>query len=91
MEAMLDAAAKRLAEDGFEKRCQKVIRELGDDPVRAETWIVLCSRSRGRRRQGYGCGKSLLDRFAAELGVGESRLNEVLNDLTSGKDMPAGK
>src|SRR5262249_55862411 len=36
MEAMLDAASKRLVEDGFEKRCQRVVEALREDRVRAE-------------------------------------------------------
>src|SRR5512146_2808515 len=37
MEAMLDAASKRLAEEGFEKRCKRVVEQLSEDQVRAET------------------------------------------------------
>lgn len=92
MEAMLDASAKRLAEDGFEKRCRKVIHDLQDDPVRAEMLIVLATGVAAADGKITGAEKALLDRFAAELGIGEQRLAEVLHELTSaGKETPAGK
>lgn len=61
-------------------------------PVRAETLIVLATGVAAADDKITGAEKALLNRFAAELGVGEQRLSEVLEELTSpSKNMPAGK
>jgi tellurite resistance protein len=86
MEAMLDAAAQRLAEDGFEKRFHRVTDSLRDDPVRAETTIVLATAvaaANGNITEGQ---QGLLDRFARELDVDPGRLSGVLLELTSAPD-----
>lgn len=89
MEAMLDAAAKRLAEDGFEKRCQRVIESLSSDPVRAETMLVLAAAVAAADGKVTVEEQQLLDRFTKGLGVDPSRLGDVLNELTSSPDSTA--
>jgi tellurite resistance protein len=89
MEAMLDAAAKRLAEDGFEKRCQRVIESLAGDPVRAETTLVLAAAVAAADGKITAVEQQLLDRFTKGLGIDPSRLGEVLNELTSSPDSTA--
>src|SRR5689334_1322673 len=89
MEAMLDAAAKRLAEDGFEKRCQRVIESLAGDPVRAETTLVLAAAVAAADGKITAVEQQLLDRFTKGLGIDPSRLGDVLNELTSSPDSTA--
>jgi tellurite resistance protein len=89
MEAMLDAAAKRLAEDGFEKRCQRVIESLAHDSVRAEMTLVLATAVAAADGKVTAEEQQLLDRFAKELDVDPTRLGEVLDELTSSPDSTA--
>lgn len=43
MEAMIDAATRRVAEEGEATRLAKVIEALHDDPARAKTTVLLCA------------------------------------------------
>jgi tellurite resistance protein len=86
MEAMLDAAAKRLAKDGLETRIQRVIESLHEDPVRAETAIVLATAVAAANGKITDGEQALLDRFARELDVNPARLSGVLTELTSAPD-----
>lgn len=83
MEAMLDAASKRLAEDGIELRCQRVIAALRDDPVRAETMLVLAGAIAAADGKVSDSEQELLDHFVEGLGVGQDRLSEILRELTA--------
>ena len=86
MEAMLDSASKRLAEDGFEKRVEKVVDALRDDPVRAETTLVLATAVAAADGVVTPEEQKLIDRFVKDLGVDPARLGDVLDDLTSAPD-----
>jgi len=90
MEAMLDAASKRLAEDGFEQRCQRVIDALRDDPVRAETVLVLAGAIAAADGKITQAEQSLLDRFVKGLDIEPERLSEILKELTQTRNA-AGK
>jgi uncharacterized tellurite resistance protein B-like protein len=82
MEAMLDAAAKRLAVDGLETRCRRVAEALRDEPARAETTLVLAAAVAMADGKLSEPEQALLDRFARDLGVDPQRLSEVLQELT---------
>lgn len=82
MEAMLDAASKRLAEDGLDVRCRRVIEALSDDPVRAETALVLACAIAAADGKITEAEQALLDRLAKGLGVKPDRLSDVLGELT---------
>ena len=86
MEAMLDASAKRLAEDGLEKRYQRVVEALREDRVRAELTLVLATAVAAADSKISEAEQALLDRFARDLGVDPSRLSSVLDELTSAPD-----
>jgi tellurite resistance protein len=90
MEAMLDSASKRLAEEGLEKRCLRVIEALRDDPVRAETTLVLATAVAAADGVVSPAEQALLDRFMKDLGVDPARLGDVLNELTSAPDSTVG-
>ena len=89
MEAMLDAASKRLVEDGFEKRCQRVVEALRDDPARAETTLVLAAAVAAADGKVSPEEQKLLDRLTKDLDVDPKRLGDVLLDLTSTPDSGA--
>jgi tellurite resistance protein len=83
MEAMLDAASKHQAEDGLEQRCQHVIEALGDDPVRAETALVLAGAIAAADGKVTPTEQALLDRLGEGLDVGPDRLSAILRELTA--------
>jgi tellurite resistance protein len=89
MEAMLDAASKRLAEDGMELRCERIISALRDDPVRAETTVVLAGAIAAADGKISDREQDLLDRFADGLGVGQDRLSDILGELTAAPNAAA--
>ena len=91
MEAMLDAASKRLAEDGFEKRCERVVDALRDDPVRAEMTLVLATAVAAADGVVTAGEQKLIDRFVKELGFDPERLGNVLDELTSAPDSSASR
>jgi hypothetical protein len=82
MEAMLDAASRRLVEDGLEQRCQRVTEALRNDPVRAETALVLAGAIAAADGKITEAEQALLDRLVKELDVGPDRLSEILRGLT---------
>jgi tellurite resistance protein len=86
MEAMLDSASKRLVADGLEKRIRRVIDTLADDPVRAETTLVLATAVAAADGKVTEEEQSLLDGFARDLAVDPRRLTDVLRELTVAVD-----
>jgi hypothetical protein len=84
MDAMLDAASKHLAEDGIELRCQRIIDALRDDPVRAETMLVLAGAIAAADGKISDSEQALLDTFVDGLGAGQDRLSGILRELTAG-------
>ncbi len=89
MEAMLDSASKRLAEEGFEKRYQHVVESLSDDPLRAEMTLVLATAVAAADGVVTAAEQGLIDRFVKDLGVDPARLVNVLDELTSAPDSSA--
>lgn len=89
MEAMLDAASKRLATDGLEKRIARVVESLADEPARAETTLVLATAVAAADGKVTEEEQALLDRLSRELGVDASRLTDVLRELTAALDAPS--
>jgi tellurite resistance protein len=89
MEAMLDAASKRLAEDGLESRCQRVTEALRDDPVRAEIALVLAGAIAAADGKITEPEQQLLDRLVRDLDVGQDRLSDILRELTATPNVAA--
>jgi len=85
---MLDAASRRLAEDGWEKRCQRVLESLRRDAIHGESTLVLAAAVAAAERKITPAERSVLERFARELGVAETRLDEVLHELTEDEEPP---
>jgi hypothetical protein len=89
MEAMLDSASKRLAEDGFEKCCERIVEALRDEPVRAEMTLVLATAVAAADGVVTAGEQGLIDRFVKDLGFDPTRLGDVLDELTSAPDSSA--
>jgi tellurite resistance protein len=89
MEAMLDAAARRLADEGLERRRAYVIQALSDDPVRAEVTLVLAAAVALADGVITPEEHALFDDFARGLGMESGRADEILRELTGSVRAPA--
>ncbi len=83
MEAMLDASARRVAERGVDRCVAEVIESLRDDPVRAETTVLLAAAVAAADNVITPEEHELLDRLARGLDLGEARANELLAELSA--------
>jgi uncharacterized tellurite resistance protein B-like protein len=81
IDAMLDAAAKAVTEQGRDARLQDVIDSLADDPARAEVAFVLAAAIAFADSAIADEENETLDRFAEGLGIDESRANELLDSV----------
>ncbi len=83
MEAMLDASARRAATEGEEKRLKKVVEALRDDPVRAETTVLLAAAVAAADGHIAPEEQAMFSALAKGLEIDEDRANELLAQLTS--------
>lgn len=88
MEAMIDAAARRAAEEGEERRLEKVIEALSGDPVRAETALVLAAGVAAADNRITPEEHRVLTRLATGLNIGEERANALLEELANTVSSP---
>jgi tellurite resistance protein len=91
MEAMLDASARRAASEGEEKRLRKVIEALRDDPVRAETTVLLAAAVAAADGKIVPEEQAIFSALARGLEVDEDRANQLLGQLTSQLEKPDKK
>jgi uncharacterized tellurite resistance protein B-like protein len=83
MEAMLDAAARATALHGAERRLDAVMVALAGDPIKAELVGVLCAAIALADDLVTPQEQSMFERLSTGLGLGEGRVEEVLEDLAS--------
>jgi len=81
IEAMLDAAAKKTAEDGREKRMQHIIETLQEDTTRGEVAFVLAAAIAFADNAIADQENEVLNQFAEGLGIDEDRANELLDSV----------
>lgn len=81
MDAMLDAAARRVATDGVDARLEKVIASLRDDPTRAETAVVVAAAIAAADHRFAPEEHVVLDKLFKGLGIADARAAEILSDL----------
>ncbi|MBW2522894.1 MAG: TerB family tellurite resistance protein [Deltaproteobacteria bacterium] len=81
IEAMIDAASKRLVTDGREARMQAVVESLQQDPVRAEVAIVLAAAIAFADGDFAPEENDILQQLAQGLGLSPERVNELLGEL----------
>ena len=88
IESMLDAASKKIAEDGREKRMQETIHALHEDAARSEVAFVLAAAIAFADNAIADEENETLNAFAEGLGIDDARANELLDsverDLSSG-------
>ena len=81
MEAMLDAASRRVSNEGQEKRTAAVIASLADNPARAESALLVAAAVAAADDRVVPEEHALLLEFARGFGIAESRVDELLADL----------
>ncbi len=83
MEAMLDAAARKVAAEGADKRLEKVMGVLQEDPPRAELTAVLAAAVAAADNLIVPEEQMLLDRLFKGLGIDAKRAEELMHGLTT--------
>jgi tellurite resistance protein len=91
MDAMIDAAARRIAEEGADVRLKKLMEILREDPVRAETTIVLAAAVAAADNRIVPEEHALLAKLFEGLGISEERANGLLEVLDVAADRAAKK
>ena len=81
MESMIDLAARNIARDGAEKRTQKVIDALREDPARAESVVICAAAIAAADARVAPEEQALLDRLVKGLNVSQERADEILKEL----------
>ena len=81
IEAMLDCAAKDVAEQGREKRLQEIINTLHDDPARAEVTFVLAAAIAFADNAIADEENEMLNKLAEGVGIDEARANVLLDSV----------
>ncbi len=81
MEAMLDAATRRVASDGTEARLTIVIETLRTDKARAETAAVVAAAIAAADHRFAPEEHAILTRIFSGLGIADARATEILTDL----------
>jgi tellurite resistance protein len=81
IEALLEAAAKHVAEEGRDKRLQEVINTLHEDKVRAEVAFVLAAAIAFADNAIADEENETLNSIAEGLGIDEARANELLDGV----------
>lgn len=81
IEAMVDAAAKAVAEHGREKRMDDLVAALHDDPARAEVTFVLAAAIAFADNAVADEENDVLNDLAERLGISDTRANELLDSV----------
>lgn len=81
IEAMLDAAAKHVAEEGREKRFKDVIVSLHEDTARAEVAFILAAAIAFADNAIANEENETLNMLAEGFGISEERANELLDSV----------
>jgi tellurite resistance protein len=81
VEAMLDNAARKVAEQGRDARLRDVITELHEDPTRSEVAFVLAAAIAFADNAIADEENETLSQFAEGLGIDEGRADELLDSV----------
>lgn len=81
IEAMLDAASRRCANEGREARLAKVIDQLAGDTARAEATCVLAAAIAAADARIVPEESAVLDQMFKGLGIDQKRANELIESL----------
>ncbi len=95
IEALLEAAAKQVAERGREERMKEVILALHEDPARAEVAFVLAAAIAFADNAIADQENETLNDLAEGLGIDESKATQLLDsveaDLAGGREGGGGE
>jgi tellurite resistance protein len=83
MEAMLDAAMRKVAAEGTEKRVAAVIEALKHNPAKAESAIVVAAAVAAADQRVVPEEHALLAEFARGLGVDAERAEALLGQMAT--------
>jgi tellurite resistance protein len=83
MEAMLDAAMRRVMAEGPEKRLAAVIESLKGDPARAESAVVVAAAIAAADLRVVPEEHVLLSELARGMGIDEARTEKLLVDMAA--------
>jgi len=81
IEAMIDAASKRLVAEGRDARLAAVAESLQQDPIRAEVAIVLAAAIALADGEFAPEENDVLQELAAAMGVEQARVHELMSEL----------
>lgn len=81
IEAMIDAAAKKMAATSRDERLAAVVKALQDDPVRAEVALVLAAAVAFADDNFAPEESALLDELAEGLDIEGARVDELIEGL----------
>jgi len=81
IEAMLDAAAKNVAEHGRDGRLREVASQLQDDPARSEVAFILAAAVAFADNAIADEENEALSRLAEGLGIDDARVDELLDSV----------
>ncbi len=84
MEAMLDAAARKVATEGVDARLEAVVHALSADTIKAELTLVLCAAIAVADRKLPDSERALYHRLASGLEIDAERANQLLQELAQG-------
>lgn len=84
MDAMLDAAARRIGAEGTKRRLAKVIEALKGDAARAEVTVILAAAVAAADNRIVPEEHALLNELFVGLEIDETRANQILRDTDKG-------
>lgn len=81
IESMIDIAAQKLAKEGIERRLERVIEKLRDDPAKAEVTYILAAAIAAADNKVTNEEQAMLARLGEALGIDEARANELVAEM----------
>ena len=92
MDAMLEAAAKAVADQGRDARMKEIVASLQEDRARAEVAFVLAAAIAFADNAIADEENETLNTFAEGLGIDEARANQLLDEVEAdmGKEQASG-
>lgn len=81
MEAMIDSSARRVAEHGEDWCVRRIVESLRDDPVRAETTVVLAAVVAAADQLVTPEEHALLKKLVAGLKIDEAQAERLLDEM----------
>jgi tellurite resistance protein len=88
MEAMLDAAMRKVALEGAEKRLAAVIEALRTDPAKAESALVVAAAVAAADQRVVPEEHALLTELARGLGIDQRRADEIVAEMEADATSP---